>query len=186
MVYTRYYESPPVNRNEIFRYAGAIHPTTETEALLNTCIKEADCFVYKVCYFEADTKIFENVGSKTLSLALEGCDTAIVFAASVGLGIDRLIAKYSSLSPAKALMLQAIGTERVESLCDLFCNDISQGRKIKPRVSAGYGDIPLELQKDIFNLLNCQKNIGLTLNESLIMSPTKSVTAIFGVKNERT
>ena len=50
-----------------------------------------------------------------------------------------------------------------------------------PRFSPGYGDFPLEAQKDIFRTLDCSRKIGLTLNESLLMSPSKSVTAIVGL-----
>jgi hypothetical protein len=76
--------------------------------------------------------------------------------------------------------LGAIGTERIESLCDAFCNEFE---KATHRVSAGYGDLPLEIQPQIFALLDCSRKIGLTLNQSLVMSPTKSVTAIFGLGN---
>ena len=37
------------------------------------------------------------------------------------------------------------------------------------------------VQKDIFKVLDCERKIGLTLNESLLMSPSKSVTAIVGI-----
>ena len=97
--------------------------------------------------------------------------------------------KYNAISPAKAFMLQAIGAERIEALCDIFEQDIKQeltnnGYTVKPRFSAGYGDIPLELQRDIVSVLDCQRKIGITLNESLVMSPSKSVTAIIGIKEK--
>ena len=83
-------------------------------------------------------------------------------------------------------MFQALGAERIESLCDTFCNDMNNelGVRLKPRFSAGYGDLPLEVQKDIFRVLDCPRKIGLTLNDSLLMSPTKSVTAIVGIEDE--
>ena len=104
----------------------------------------------------------------------------------MGLGIDRLINKYGRITPSRAVCLQAIGAERIEALCDEFCKDIAQKyaescRKLRPRFSPGYGDLPLSLQRDILNLLSSEKRIGLTLNESLLMSPTKSVTAIVGI-----
>ena len=112
-----------------------------------------------------------------------GCDSVIIFAATVGIGIDRLVHKYSKLSPAKALIFQSIGTERIEALCDVLTEDIkSLGKDIRNRFSAGYGDLPLETQKEIFKLLSPQKNIGLTLGDSLLMSPTKSVTAFIGIE----
>ena len=96
--------------------------------------------------------------------------------------VDRLIAKYNRISPSKALIFQAIGAERAESLCDLFCDEMKEKYSTNPRYSPGYGDLPLDIQRDIFAVLDCPRKIGLTLNDSLLMSPSKSVTAIIGVK----
>ena len=46
----------------------------------------------------------------------------------------------------------------------------------------------VKIQKDIFSVLNPEKRIGLTLRDSFIMSPSKSVTAFvgFGCGKEKT
>ena len=108
----------------------------------------------------------------------------LVFAATIGFDIDRKITKYSKVDPAKALIFQAIGTERVESLCNAFEEDIKRenGYDLTSRFSPGYADLPLEMQKDLFRVLDCYKNIGVTLNDSLLMSPSKTVTAIIGIQ----
>ena len=95
-----------------------------------------------------------------------------------------MITKYSEISPLKALIFQGIGAERIEALCDSFCDDIKKEYNciMKPRFSPGYGDLSLKIQKDIFKVLNPEKNIGLYLNDSLSMSPSKSVTAFAGLK----
>ena len=103
--------------------------------------------------------------------------------------MDRLIAKYAATSPAKSLMLDALGSERVEALCDLFNSEIAQtardeGCKAHPRFSPGYGDLPLEIQRAIFAVLNPEKRIGVMLNDNLFMSPSKSVTAIIGIEKD--
>ena len=80
-------------------------------------------------------------------------------------------------------MFQAIGSERVESLCDELCRELEgEWGTVRPRFSPGYGDLPLSLQKEIFALLDCGRSIGVALGENLLMSPSKSVTAIVGVK----
>ena len=54
---------------------------------------------------------------------------------------------------------------------------------LEPRFSPGYGDLPLSAQKNIFAVLDPERRIGLTLNSSLLMSPSKSVTAFVGLGN---
>lgn len=180
MICTKTYSAPPLDRREILRYAGVRGEAPEIEAILEECIREAENkLAYKVCYGEFPVSFFDLVDSKDLKKHLESCDKVILFAATVGIGIDRLIARYASISPTKSLLFQAIGAERIEALCDEFNSEFCGSR-----FSPGYGDLPLEFQKEIFKVLDCPKRIGLTLNESMLMSPSKSVTAIIGAKNE--
>lgn len=189
---------PPVNRKEILRYMGAVS-SPETEKLIEACLGEAQTVLtYRVCYgifplSEEENGVrfpFAFFPSQQLKTALSGCEQGIVFAATVGVGIDRLIARAKAHSPAKALCLHAIGAERVESLCDTFLKKMEEeflplGQALRPRFSPGYGDLTLSVQTPLFQALDCPRKIGLTLNESLLMSPSKSVTAIVGVEGER-
>ncbi len=191
IVYKKNYKEPPIDRDEIYRYAGVGHPSAEDEALLSRCISElSGKLTYSVCHSEFKIEInnglidlgFCRVSSRDLEGRLSGCSKIILFAASIGFETDRRIRKYSMLSPSLAFMLSAYGNERIEALCDLFCNEISaSGKKTKPRFSPGYGDLPLDLQRDVFSALDCQKRLGISLNESLLISPSKSVTAIIGI-----
>lgn len=193
MILVKTYSTLPIDRAEILRYAGCKEENEEISALIKKCLDEVlEKLKYKVCYRElsvsTDGGVCDfgsfSVKSEALAKALAGCRRCIVFAASIGLEPDRLISKYGRLSPSKALIFQAIGAERIEALCDAFCGDIAReyGAEVKPRVSAGYGDIPLDCQKNIFAVLGPEKRIGLTLSESLLMMPTKSVTAFVGIK----
>ena len=193
MIQTAYPIPAAVNRQEILRYAGVREETPELSALLEEALSELlPTLTGKVCWQEFPLTIrdgeldlgFARTGSASLARTLAGCDRILLFAATLGLGPDRLIARYSRLSPAKALLLQAIGTERIEALCDAFCRTMAEaqpGSTLTPRFSPGYGDLPLALQEDIFRVLDCPRKIGLTLNGSLLMSPSKSVTAIVGM-----
>lgn len=165
----------------------------DLDSLIDECIEEARSVLeYKVCYcilplsIDASRIILPcgEITSGNLAKNLRGCKKVIVFAATVGVGIDRLIAKYSRLSPAKAFCFQALGAERVEALCDGFCLGMGKNRRLRPRFSPGYGDLSLETQKMIFPLLDCPKRIGISLGDSLLMSPSKSVTAFVGIQQE--
>lgn len=189
----RSYPAPGFDKKEILRYAGVKNCDGTLDSLIEECIAEArGNLVYKVCYGEFPVTVGEGVlslsfaetESEDLRKNLDGCSEIVLFAATVGIGIDRLITKYQKLSPVKALIFQAIGAERIESLCNVFNAEISESKKplkTRPRFSPGYGDLPIELQKDIFAVLDCPKRLGLTLNGSLLMTPSKSVTAIIGV-----
>lgn len=194
-VYSLSFKEPSINKKEIMRYMSSQGGGDEILGLIDECLAEVrEILQYKVCYAiltaETDSNIISlscgQIASRNLAKNLSGCDKAIIFAATIGIGIDRLISKYSRLSPAKALCLQAIGAERVEALCNAFCEKMEselqeKGESLRPRFSPGYGDLPLETQKMIFSLLDCPKRIGVTLGDTLLMSPSKSVTAFIGI-----
>lgn len=184
---------PPLDEGEVLRYAGCKEADRAVLDLLSDCSQEALEAVQKnACYLTLPLKItgdtcnfgLFNLTSRDLAKALSDCEKAVVFAATLGLGLDRLILKYGRLSPARALMLQAIGAERIETYCDLLSLHVSaeEGLFATRRFSPGYGDLPLSAQKTLFAVLQCEKRLGLCLNDSLLMTPTKSVTAIFGLK----
>lgn len=185
------YTDVTVDRKAIFRYAQCFEEDAQVENLVTKSFGES-AFSYKVCYREFvinhDGEFLDlgfcKTHSKSLRKLLENCDRILLFAATVGFDIDRQITKYSKINPAKALVFQAIGTERVESLCDAFEEEIKRekGYLLTTRFSPGYGDLPLEMQRDVFEALGCYKNIGVSLNESLLMSPSKTVTAILGIQ----
>lgn len=200
IVYSKTYTLPGVNCSEVLRYAGwnkRETPPEEIGNLLQECIDECEkerVFSPKVSYRYLPVKFSQDCGidfthvfleSENLKKNLAGCNDCIFFAATVGFGIDRMILKYNKTNSAKALLLQALGAERVEMLCDMLCEDeetVPKGYKGRPRFSPGYGDVPLEFQKELLPLVGADKNLGITLNESLLMSPSKSVTAIMGIE----
>lgn len=194
----RSYGPLSLERNEILRYAGMPAATPEVDRLLEDCLAQSRALLRgRVCFSilpvyrrgEILDLTFATTASASLGKALEGCDRILLLAATAGLEIDRLILRATKHSSAKALLLQAIGTAYVEALCDRFCTELSQeltkdGKGVRPRFSPGYGDLPLALQREVFAYLDCPARIGLTLNESFLMSPTKSVTAIAGILKE--
>lgn len=197
-IFLKNYNQPPIDLKKILHYAKS---GSEDQILLQIrqLLEESlPHFSYKIAFCRlpinwGDKSLdlgFAKVDSKDLKNALIGCCEIILFAATLGIQADRLISKYSRLSPAKGLLMQAIGTERVESLCDLFCHEMKvklkkEGLSTRPRFSPGYGDLSLTLQKEIISKLDCTKSIGISLNQQLLMTPSKSITAIIGLEERK-
>lgn len=191
----------PVNYKEVYRYAGyggLTEHDEQIEKMLLEAVQECSkVLTYKVCYRKMDIEWKDGYpilpffsDSNNLAKCLEGSYEVIIFAATIGIGIDRLISRYQHISSTKALLTQALGAERVEALCDHFCREIGEqalceGLYCTPRFSPGYGDLPLETQRDVFRLLDCSRQIGISLGDSLLMTPSKSVTAIFGLRQNK-
>lgn len=97
-------------------------------------------------------------------------------------GIENVMALRGDI-PTELLASDRSGCERIEALCDTFCADISAEyeAELKPRFSPGYGDLPLDTQVYIMSFLEPQKNIGVFLTDSLMLTPSKSVTAFIAV-----
>ena len=190
-VFVKSYVLPPINKREALRYAG-VRSFDECSSELLSRLDEAIEIINgrlspRVCYCELDISECDFCGSLDIKKNLRNSHSVIFFAATLGVELDRLISKYSVISPATALLIGAVGNERIEALCDCFNDEMRElkllnGESLRPRFSAGYGDLPLEYQKNIFALLDPPMHIGLTLNESYLMSPTKSVTALIGVE----
>lgn len=159
--------------------------------ILNECkaelFKAAEC---KYAYSEVSVDLLEDsyvnlyvcdTKSKDLYKNLSDCKSAYVFAVSLGIGVDRLLAKLNIASQSKRFITDALASALVESLCDYVNQILSEDKNTKPRFSPGYGDLSLEIQKDILRVLSADKTLGITLNDSLFMTPVKSITAIMGV-----
>lgn len=183
-----------IDQKEILRYLGygkadADEKTLERINKLTEELKKE--LAPKVCYEKYPVTKNEKLcfgtvktSSEKLKKNLSGCDSVVVFVATIGVGIDRIIGKYSCVSPLDAVICQAIGTAFIEAVCDKFCENLEKESFLRPRFSPGYGDFSIEHQKEIFSMLDVPRKIGVTLTEGMQMVPTKSVSAVVGTSKE--
>lgn len=130
----------------------------------------------------ADTEVV----SKALTRHLKGCSSVLLFALTVGPEPDRLIRRAEVNRISDAVILQAVAAAAVESEADRLNGELREvyekrGFLLKTRFSPGYGDFDLIHQKDVVRILNTPKLIGLGLTEGLLLTPSKSITALIGV-----
>ena len=189
---------------EITRYLG-YHGVTPDENMMSEieqCIGELENvitprFVYDrfglLQKEEGDGSVLSfggiETGSRDLARNLKGCTEVYIMAVTLGPGPDRLVRRASVGRMSRALIYQAAAAAMTEAWCDEINERIRSeaardGLYTRPRFSPGYGDLPLSVQKQISGLLNMPKEIGVSLTESLLMTPSKSVTALIGVSPE--
>ena len=102
---------------------------------------------------------------------------------TIGAEFDAWQRRLSVLSAADALLSQQIGLAAVEKVMDELESKAKaqvevEGRKLLPRKSPGYGDLPIELSRTILNELDAPRKIGVSITDSNLLVPSKSVTAI--------
>lgn len=122
--------------------------------------------------------------SKNLRSALEGSKEALIFAVTLGMGVDRHLLRLSKTSVSELFLADAVASAYAEAAADRAQELLLGGNSTKKRFSPGYGDLPLELQPAILSALSAEKHLGLTLTDTLLMKPQKSITAIVGMENE--
>lgn len=166
----------------------------QTKAVVDDCLEEfLSAVSYKACYryfdiaIDGDKVSFSDcmtLHSEKLCQNLSGCKGAFVFVATTGSGVDRLIHKHQNVRVSRAVIIDAIGSAAIESLCDALTYDLENeyGVEFTPRFSPGYSDLSILCQKDILKNTDAMRKIGVTLTEHNLMVPMKSVSAIMGVK----
>lgn len=117
---------------------------------------------------------------------LKGSSSLFLFAATIGIQVDRAIQYYMKEDLALGVILDACATAAIESYCDVVNAQLKEelaakGLTCTPRFSPGYGDLPITLQGPLTALLQTPAKIGLTVTPTSILIPRKSVTAILGV-----
>jgi len=144
------------------------------------------------------TKDGVNILNTTLTLKgksirkhLNNSKEVYLMAATLGTQVDKKIAYYEKISVTKSMIFDACATTAIEEGCDRVEAEIkeqvlAQGNDdITFRYSPGYGDLAIDIQKKFLRILNAPKKIGLTASKYNMLIPTKSVTAIIGVIEER-
>ena len=184
-----------INKNEIKRYLSICKGDTQSDELISWGISQiykvakprAVYFIDKILLMDDQiTFSFDTVKSTSLSKNLCGCDRAFVFCATIGIEVDRLIQKYAKIEPSKSVVLNSVASALIEEFCDYVNDLLKKKAELCPRFSAGYGDYSINHQKKILEELDASKKLGVSLTESYMMTPTKTVTAVVGIKNINT
>ncbi|GAB4126878.1 MAG: vitamin B12 dependent-methionine synthase activation domain-containing protein [Ignavibacteriales bacterium] len=120
---------------------------------------------------------------KIIGLHLRNAEQIAVFAATIGIGFDRLIATYKEKDLLDTFLIDTIGSELVEMVGDYLeekLKEIVGDKNISNRLSPGYCGWNISEQQKLFSLLS-ENYCGISLNQSSLMSPVKSISGIIGI-----
>lgn len=185
------------NEREILRYLGHHGQAVDdkVERLITECRQELEqAATPRSIWREYPLRMEEHeidmtclrTRSRSLERNLKDCEEILLFGATLGSQVDVLLQRYGKLQMSKAVVMQAASVAMLETYCDevneTIKNDyLKKKRYLRPRFSPGYGDFPLQCQPEIVAALELNKRIGITLTDSLLMAPSKSVTAVIGI-----
>jgi hypothetical protein len=196
-----------INRKELYIYSGydaKTTPTDEVLALMEEClleVKEASELrgILKWCPVkhrkdDAGQELLGefsigdfDIKSEALGKNLSGCKDAILVGATLSPSVDLLLHRYSRLQVAKSMVMQATAAAYIEAYLDEIQRVIKkriepEGFTLRPRFSPGFADFTTDYQEAFLRAINAEKNLGITLaNNSNMMVPSKSVTAVMGI-----
>lgn len=180
-----------LNRKEALRYMGAkaLNPDLMTNELMDKAERDILKVARPAYTFTEIEKDSILLGGEDIKKVLADCDKAIVIAATLGIYIDKLLRKIQITDMAQAVVFDTMASVAIEQFMDKIEIEIKDRYKdyyFTSRYSPGYGDYPLEKQRDIISALKTEKKIGLNLTSSLMLNPTKSVTAVIGLSKKPT
>jgi hypothetical protein len=131
-----------------------------------------------------------SIESRQVAKMLAHADFAVVFAVTVGSGLDQTISdRMRNGDMLAATILDAVGSETADAAADALHWKIlagpaeAAGGSVTPRFSPGYGDWALTAQKDLIGACGGAL-IGIEVTPSSLMIPRKSVSAVFGLRSE--
>ncbi|MFR5366185.1 vitamin B12 dependent-methionine synthase activation domain-containing protein [Intestinibacter bartlettii] len=197
--------SVTVEKSEVLRYLGHNGQKIDNDlnSKINQCIKETKNeidtkYVYQIYDIKKDLNLntvqFENTNlilkSKDISELLRDCDKCVLMCATLGFNIEKNIRRYSYNNLTKGIIIDACATTSIEEVCDLVQDSIldkvaKEEKSLTMRYSPGYGDLDISANRDILNVLDAHRKIGVTVTNTGIMIPRKSVVALIGITNKK-
>ncbi|MGN0477014.1 MAG: vitamin B12 dependent-methionine synthase activation domain-containing protein [Ruminococcus sp.] len=175
-----------LDRAEALRYMGGhgVNPDNITKALMDSAEEDLLKICRPVYTFTEISKDSPVLGGEDIKKVIKDSEKVVLIAATLGIYVDKLIRKAQITDMAQAVVLDAMASVAIEQFMDKIELELSErysGYYFTTRFSPGYGDYPLEKQREIVKLLNTEKKLGLNLTDSLMLNPTKSVTAVMGI-----
>ena len=186
-----------MNKNDVLRHLG--HNNQEIDQSLDEMIDDYmksveglnGKYIYQIFDFEQgdDIKVLNtilNLKGDSIKHILSQASQLILFAGTLGHEMDQKILKSSYDSSLNMMILDACASVKIEDVLDQMEEEIKTTHPVHltPRFSPGYGDLSLDIQRDLIEVVGAKK-IGIHVTDSSILLPKKSVTGIIGISDKK-
>ena len=189
---------------ETRRYAGLQKAEDFKQELIDNACQEAQLLIqpkgiWQIYDYNAESQTVYNqdhtvevkLQGKSIGKHLQKACQVVIMSATIGEDIeDQVTRSFEEGKYSFSMLLDAAATTAIEEVADGMEKNIfnvvkRQGLAMTWRFSPGYGDFDICYQEPVVRMLNCAKTIGLTLTDSFMMTPTKSVTAVIGISTQK-
>ncbi|MGN0459589.1 MAG: methionine synthase, partial [Ruminococcus sp.] len=146
-----------LDRAEALRYMGGhgVNPDNITKALMDKAEEDILTICRPVYTFTEIPKDSPVLGGEDIKKVIKDSEKVVLIAATLGIYVDKLIRKAQITDMAQAVVLDAMASVAIEQFMDKIELELSKryrGHYFTNRFSPGYGDYPLEKQKEIVKL----------------------------------
>lgn len=182
-----------IDLRQAARYLGAQgQPDDATLALLERCAPPLlRAAAPRAAWLLADTETLEERGilqGADIRRHLSGCPRAILLAVTLGPMTDAAIRRAAVGDIAAGAAADALASALAEQMADQAETALRQWAAgeslyLTGRFSPGYGDWPIAVQPLVADALDAQRQMGLYVTDTCLMTPRKSVTALLGLSD---
>ena len=157
--------------------------------LIDECLEE----IHKMASFKVVYKTFPlsfkplfikeaniDINYPDLNDLLAYCHDVVIIACTLGIQVDKRSKYYSHIDMTKMTIFDAIASSYLEAKCDEYERIHIIGKRTF-RFCPGYGNVPIELNMELARVVDSYRKIGLTVQDSHILLPQKSMIGLIGL-----
>ena len=178
-------------KENALKYLGYPDSTVDSkiEVLLDQCIEEIQTMSTPKFVYKKFTLEHTPLSIKELQIELpyqelldlfDSCHSCLIIGCTLGQEVDRHLKYLSKIDMTKMTIFDAVASSYIEYACDNYEETLQLGERTF-RFCPGYGEVPITLNKVFARALDMAKFIGLTVQESNILLPQKSMIGIIGI-----
>jgi hypothetical protein len=184
-----------IDEKETRRYAGLARSEDFPTKLISEACLEVQSLakpagIYEIYPYQAEQALIAapeplELTGEVIKKHLAGAEKVAILAVTIGNQLEQAITGHFEKGEyTSALLLDAAATTAVEMVADQLNELIDQqaarlGYRTTWRFSPGYGNWDITAQSAIIKLAGAEQ-IGITVTETAMMSPRKSVSAVIG------